>query len=141
MAEIVALDTQPRAIQARVLGAFAATAWLLAAVGLHGLLAFVVAARTREIGVRLALGAQRGGILAMVLGRGLALAGIGALAGLGVAFLAARSLSTLLAGIEPADALTIGASVGLVLVMTVVGSLAPARRAAAIEPIRALRAE
>jgi predicted permease len=141
MSDVLALDTRPRSVQARVLAAFAATAWLLAAVGLHGLLAFVVSTRTREIGVRLALGAQRSEILTMVLRRGLVLAGLGAIAGLAIAFLTARSLRVLLAGVGPADGLTIGAAVVLGLVMTIAGSLVPALRAARTDPMTATRAD
>ncbi len=75
--DVVALETAPRVIQLRVLGAFAMAAFLLAAIGIHGLLAFTVSARSREIGVRIALGAKSGDILRMVIGRSALLAGIG----------------------------------------------------------------
>ena len=141
LSTILANETEARSVQARVLGGFAAISCVLAAVGLHGLLAFVVSSRTREIGVRVALGARRGDILAMIMVRGFRLAAIGALAGVGVAYLAARSVRPLLAGIDPADSMTIGAAVLLSLVMTLAGSLRPALTAARTDPMQATKAE
>jgi ABC-type antimicrobial peptide transport system permease subunit len=95
---IVEADTAARVVQVRVLGAFAVMAVLLAGVGLHGLLAFSVSARAREIGVRLALGATRVNILRLVLARGLMLAAIGTVAGTVCAAWAAQALQSLLFG-------------------------------------------
>jgi putative ABC transport system permease protein len=141
LSTILANETEARSVQARVLGGFAAISCVLAAVGLHGLLAFVVSSRTREIGVRVALGARRGDILAMIVVRGFRLAAIGALVGVAVAYLAARSVRPLLAGIDPADSMTIGAAVLLSLVMTLAGSLRPALTAARTDPMQATKAE
>ena len=138
LSAVVENDTAARAVQARVLGAFAAVACVLAAVGLHGLLSFVVSTRTREIGVRVALGARRRDILAMILLRGLKLAAMGAAVGLGVAYLAGRFVQSILAGIDPADAVTIGAAVLLAFAMTLAGSFFPALGAARTDPKRAL---
>jgi predicted permease len=140
LSAVVENETAPRTVQARVLGAFAAVACVLAAVGLHGLLAFVVSTRTREIGVRVALGAQRRTILTMVLLRGLRLAAIGAAAGIAAACAAGRLVQSILAGVDPADAVTIAAAVGIAIAMTIAGSFFPALGAARTDPKRALTA-
>jgi putative ABC transport system permease protein len=141
LSAIIDGETEPRAVQVRVLGAFAAVACLLAAIGLHGLLSFIVSARTREFGVRLALGADRGDILASVSRRGIELAVIGIIVGLGLAYLAGRSMQALLVGLGPADIPTLAISIGIAMVMTLAGSLLPAIRAARIPPTEALRAD
>ena len=141
LSQIVASQTAPRAIQVRVLGAFALLAFLLAAIGIHGLLAFTVHERTREISVRMALGAQRGDILTMILWRGARLAVIGVGAGALLAFVAGRSLQALLAGVSPGDPITFAAAVALVLAMTLAGSLLPALRATRLDPATAMRVE
>jgi hypothetical protein len=141
LAAIVDGETAARKVQVRVLGAFAALACLLAAVGLHGLLAFVVSARAREFGVRLALGAEPRRILTSVARRGLGLGIAGAAAGIAVAYLAGRSMASLLVGVSPADALTLAIALSVSIGMTLAGSLLPAIRAARTNPITAMRAE
>ena len=141
LAEIVHGDFAFRSVQASVLRAFAAVAVVLASVGLHGLLAFMVSARTREIGVRIALGAPRGDILSMVLGRGLRLACIGSAVGLGVGYLAGWSFRAVLAGVEPTDVVALGGAITVAVVMTLAGSFWPALRAARTDPVTATRAE
>jgi predicted permease len=141
LADLVDGDTAPRRVQVRVLGAFAAMALLLAGVGIHGLLAFAVSTRVREIGVRLALGARRQDVLHMVLRQGVALAVGGAILGLGLAYGAGRLLDVLLAGISPADPMTFVAAVGFVLAIAIIGSLLPAIRASRVDPTTAMRAE
>lgn len=141
LAAVVENDTAARAAQVRVLGAFAGVACLLAAVGLHGLLSFVVAARRREIGVRLALGAEPRDVLAMVAGRGARLAGIGIVAGVLAAVLLGRSLQSLLVGVEPTDGLTLAVATTFTLVLALIGSALPAWRASRISPTEALRAD
>jgi predicted permease len=138
---IVEGETTPRAVQVRVLAAFAAIAGLLAAVGLHGLLAFVVSSRSREFGVRLALGAEPRWILTAIAQQGLMLGVIGAAAGIVVSSLAGRSMESLLVGVHPADVPTIAAAIGVSLAMTLAGSLLPAIRAARTNPIVAMRTE
>jgi ABC-type antimicrobial peptide transport system permease subunit len=98
-----------------------------------------VASRTQEIGVRLALGAQPGNVLKMVLGQGFALASIGIVLGILLAYAAGRALESLLAGVRPGDVVTFCASAVLVLLMTIVGSFAPAMRAIRVDPISTLR--
>jgi len=141
MTDIVGSQTAARSVQVRVLAGFALLAFLLAAIGIHGLLAFTVSQRTPEIGVRIALGAQRGDILRMVLQRGLLLVGAGLLPGLALAYLAGRALQSLLIGVSAIDPPTIAATALLVAMMAVVGTIFPAMRALRIDPIRAIRAE
>jgi putative ABC transport system permease protein len=114
---------------------------VLAAIGLYGLLAYSVAQRRREIGVRMALGAQRRGILALVLGQGALLAGIGVVAGLAGAFAATRYLSSLLFGITPLDPATFVAVALVFAGVALLASYVPARRATGVDPLVALRSE
>ena len=139
--DVVALETAPRTAQVRVLGGFALVALLLAAVGIHGLLAFAVSSRAREIGVRMALGAATRDILATVVGRGLLSAMLGVVIGAAVAFAVGRTLQALLAGVSPADATTFAVAIGVCLATTLAGSLIPALRALRIDPIQTMRAE
>jgi putative ABC transport system permease protein len=141
LTDVLDLETASRSVQVRVLSAFALVAFVLAAVGIHGLLSFAVSQREQEIGVRIALGAQTGDILSMVLGRCLLLAVAGVVPGIALAYAAGRSMEALLAGVPPADALTLASAVALSLLMTVAGSLPPTLRALRIDPITALRAE
>jgi len=139
--EVVALETAPRVVQLRVLGAFAAAAFLLAAIGIHGLLAFTVSARSREIGVRIALGAKSRDILKIVVGRSALLAGLGVTIGALVAYAAARSMQSLLAGVEPENGPVFAAAVGVSLLMALAGSVLPAWRAVRVDPLTATRAD
>ena len=141
LADIVAADTAPRSVQARVLVAFAATAVLLAGIGIHGLLAFAVSSRAQEIGVRIALGAERRDILTLVLRQGLALATVGVALGVALAYVAGRSLEALLAGVSPRDPTAFLAAGAVSLGMVMLGSLLPALRAVRVDPLTAIRAE
>jgi ABC-type antimicrobial peptide transport system permease subunit len=141
LTDIVEADTAPRRAQLRVLAGFAAIAFVLAGIGIHGLLAFTVSGRVREIGVRVALGAQRRDVLAMVVRHAVWLAAVGAIAGAGLAYAAGRAMQALLAGVSPSDPATFGAAVALAFVMTLAGSLLPALRAVRVDPIAAIRAE
>ncbi len=140
-AEIVDSDTASRAAQLRVIGAFAVIAFVLAGIGIHGLLSFAVSQRAQEIGVRRALGAQAGDILSIVVGRCVRLAGIGVIVGVALAYVAGRQMEALLAGVRPADAVTLAAAVGLSILMTAIGSVLPTLRALRVDPIAALRTE
>lgn len=131
-------QTTSRVVQVRVLGAFAAVSCLLAAVGLHGLLAFVVSARTREFGVRLALGARPVQILTLVTRHGLLLGAMGVAAGAAAAYAAGRWLESVLAGVSPADPITFAIAIGVAAIMTIAGSIAPAIRAARTDPRQAI---
>jgi putative ABC transport system permease protein len=141
LAEIVEDNTASRAVEVRVLGAFAAIAFLLAAIGIHGVLAFAVSNRAREIGVRMALGAQRGDIVRMVVLRGALLAVAGVVPGVALAWYAGKMMEALLAGVKPYDAATFLAATGLTVAMTILGCLLPAWRAARVDPMTAMRLE
>jgi predicted permease len=141
MAEVVREETGARTVQVRVLGAFAAAALLLAAVGIHGLLSFVVRSRAQEIGVRVALGARPGHILRLVLGGIGRLTAAGLATGLVLACLSARGLSSLLAGVSPYDVTTLAVAAALAALTAVSGSLLPVLRALRVDPLRVMRAE
>jgi len=141
LAEIVEADTAPRRVQVRVLGAFAAVAFLLAGIGIHGLLSFTVSHRAQEIGVRMALGAQSSDIFGMVLRQSLLLAGAGVVLGVALGYAAGRAMQALLAGVTPGDTAAFAAAVGLSLVMTMLGSFLPALRAVRVDPATVTRAE
>ena len=128
-------------MQVRVLGAFAVIAFVLAAIGLHGLLSFAVSQRTQEIGVRVALGAGPGDILSMVVARAVRLGAVGVVIGLSAAYAAARSMEALLAGVDPGDTETFIAAIALVVVMLALGTTVPTLRALSVDPIRAIRCE
>ncbi len=139
--DIVAAVTAPRSAELRILEAFAALAILLAAIGIHGVLSFVVSQKSREIGIRAALGASPRDILAMVLRHTALLAGAGVLPGLALAYAAGRGLQSLLVGITPGDAQTLLSAAALCGLMTLGGSLVPALRALRVDPISVIRAE
>ena len=141
LSDLVAGETAPRRAQLRVIGAFALLAFLLAGIGIHGLLSYAVSQRTQEIGIRMALGAQRGDILRLVMRDGFVLAAIGVVLGVGLAYAAGRGIEALLFGVQPSDAPTYLAAVALVLTMTLAGSLLPALRAVRVNPTTAIRAE
>jgi predicted permease len=141
LAEVVERDTASRSAQVRVLAAFAVIAFVLAGIGIHGLLSFSVSQRAQEIGVRMALGAQSSDILRLIVRRSVMLALAGVIPGVALAYVAGRSMEALLAGVKPADAPTMLAAVGLAILMTIVGSLLPTLRALRVDPITALRAE
>ena len=141
MAQIVDNETASRSVQARLLGGFAALAFLLAAVGIHGLLSFAVSQRSREIGVRVALGAKPRDILGMVLGQAAFVAVAGVVPGAILAYEAGLAMQALLAGVKPDDPATFLAAAALCVAMTLFGSLLPAWRAVRVDPITALRAD
>jgi putative ABC transport system permease protein len=141
LSEIVEADTAPREVQARVLGAFAAVAALLAAIGIHGLLAFTVSSRAQEFGVRVALGATSRSILGLVFREGATLAAVGGVLGLPLAFASGRAMEALLVGVSPRDGAVFLAASSLTILLTLAGSLVPALRAVAIDPLEAIRAE
>jgi putative ABC transport system permease protein len=141
LSAVVDLETAPRTAQVRVLGGFALLASILAAIGIHGMLAFAVSSRSREIGVRIALGATARDIVSAIVGRGLLATTLGIVIGIGLALGAGRALQALLAGVSPTDSLTFFVAVTLCFSMSVAGALIPALRALRIDPIRAIRAE
>jgi putative ABC transport system permease protein len=124
-----------------LMSAFAALAVLLAAVGVYGVMSHLVTARTREFGVRMALGAPRGAVLRLVVGQGLATTGVGLAVGLAVAAATTRLLSGLLFGVRPLDPLTFSAVPAVLLIVGVVACWLPARRATRVDPMAALRTD
>lgn len=141
MDELVTSTTAEPLFQARLLGAFAILAVVLASVGTYGVLAYSVAVRTHEIGIRLALGARASAVLAMVLKRSLVLAMTGVALGVGGAFGITRVLATFLYGVTPTDPLTF-ASVAVLLCAIAVGAgLIPAIRASRVDPLRAIKVD
>jgi len=122
-------------------GTFAITALLLAAVGIYGVLHFTVARRTKEIGIRMALGARYGQVLRMVLERSLLWVGGGLAIGVALALLARPIMGQMVAGISGSDPLTICAVVAVFAAIVVAACVIPARRAARVDPIQALRHE
>lgn len=114
---------------------------MLACVGLYGLLSYDVERRGREIGVRTALGAQGSTIWSMVVRHGILLVTLGALTGCGAAFAVTRLLTRLLYGVRPTDPLTFASTVSLLVLVGMLASSLPARRAARVDPMNALRSE
>ena len=132
--------TLPR-IAATLLGIFGALALALAAVGLYGVISFAASQRTQEIGVRMALGADRGGILRQILGEGVKLSAIGLAVGTGAALLATPLIESQLVNVSPADAVTFVSTALLLLAVALVASFLPALRASRLDPVEALRTD
>jgi putative ABC transport system permease protein len=141
MRNIVEAETSSRSTQLVILQVFAAIAVLLAAVGLQGLIAFSVSHRLQEIGVRMVLGATTSQIVRLVIDDGLRLACAGVTVGIVLAYAAGRSMSALLAGLDPLDPPTFAAVVALSALMAAFGSFLPAVRAARVNPIAVMRTE
>jgi putative ABC transport system permease protein len=125
--------------QTRLLGAFACVAVVLAAIGIYGVLASSVVERTREIGIRLALGAGRGGVVRMVLWRTLLLAIAGVLLGLTGAYATTQILTSFLFNVTATDRATLMAAAGTLIAVALVAGLVPARKASTVDPLTALR--
>ena len=131
----------PARFSMALLGAFAVVALILATVGLYGVISYAVTQRTREIGIRVALGASPSAVTGLVLGDGFKLIAVGLVIGLAAAAATSRLLGSMLYGMSPADPLTYSAIAGLVAAVAFVASFAPARRALRIDPLEALRAD
>ena len=127
--------------RATLLSVFAVAALLLAAIGIYGVLSFAVTARTREMGIRIALGAERGSVQGLVIGEGLALVAVGVVIGLAGAFAGARVLRTFLFELTPSDPVTYSAVIVVLGVTAVLASWIPGLRASRVDPVIALRAE
>ncbi|HUE85371.1 MAG TPA: ABC transporter permease [Vicinamibacterales bacterium] len=139
--ELVAGTVSPRRFALAVIIGFAGLAWLLAVLGVYGVLSAIMTTRLREVGLRVALGANRWDIIQLVVGRGLVLTVVGLAVGLAGALGAGRLLQAFLFGITPADPVAISASAGFMLVAALIACYLPARRAASADPVTVLRAE
>ena len=139
MEDILDLEVADRHQQMVLLGAFAGLALILASLGLYGLLAYAVAQRSREIGLRIALGATPRAVVSMVAVRGLALASVGLAAGVAAGWAATRAMSGVLYGVPATDVTTFSAVVALLGIVAVVACVVPAARAAKVDPMIVLR--
>ncbi|MGH9830511.1 MAG: FtsX-like permease family protein, partial [Blastocatellia bacterium] len=124
-----------------LLSVFAGLALLLAVIGVYGVISYSYAQRTREIGLRMALGALPSSVKLMALGEGVTLASSGVAIGLGLAFALTRTLASLLYSVSPADPATYAVMVGVLLAAALLACYLPARRASRVEPMSALRYE
>ena len=134
------LADQPR-FQTTLVGFFAAIGLVLAVIGLYGVMSFLVAQRTQEIGVRMALGADKGDVLRLVMGKSLRLIVCGVAVGLVAALAVSRVLTSLLFGVGPRDPLAYGLVAGVLVLVAVLATLVPARAASRVDPVVALRCE
>jgi len=141
LGEAVERSLSREKLLAKLAGFFGALALLLASIGLYGVMAYSVSRRTNEIGIRMALGAQPGNVLGMVLRESVAVVAIGFGAGIPAALACGRYVASQLYGVEPNDAPTIAASAAILLVVALAASILPARRAALLDPLAALREE
>ena len=138
MNDVMDVSIAPRRFSAELVGLFAAVAILLSSIGIYGLLAYMVGQRSREIGIRIALGAQRPDILKLILGKGLLLAGTGIAIGLILSAISARMIAGLLYGVHPIDAIVFVTVPLILLVVAFLATYIPARRATMVDPIIAL---
>lgn len=141
MDEVVADQMTSQTLLTTLVGLFSSLALLLAAIGIYGVLSYVVTQRTREIGIRISLGARRGQVLGLVLKHGIKLSLVGAVAGIVAALAAGKLLASVLHGVSPRDPLVLAATAVGLIVVAFVGCYVPARRATRVDPLVALRYE
>src|SRR5439155_16952689 len=141
MEDAVSRSLGDRRFSLSLLGAFAALAVALALLGIYGVMSYSVSQRTREIGIRMALGAARSGVLRLVVAQGARLAALGVAIGIAGAVALSRVLRSLLFGVSATDPLTYGAIASALILVALGACWLPARRAAGVDPVIALRAE
>jgi len=141
MDENVGTSLASRRLTMTMLGVFAGLALILASIGLYGVMALIVTQRTREMGIRFALGASRSDVLRLVLGQGVVLVEIGLAAGLIGAFFTSRALRSVLYNVAPLDPVALVSALLALLLVALVACFLPARRASLVDPIEALRME
>jgi len=141
MDQLIGISLAQRRLVLVLLASFAVLAALLSAVGIYGVISYAVRQRTHELGIRMALGAQVGDVLKMILTQGLKLAVIGVALGLGAAWVMTRWMVSLLFDVRPQDPLTFGAIAVALLFIALVACWIPARRATKVDPMTALRHE
>ena len=141
LSDLLGIALIAQRVGAAVAGVFGALALALAAIGVYGVVAFSVVQRTRELGIRIALGALRRDVMRLVLAQGLRLATIGVVIGLTLAVAATGALQSILFGVRATDGVTLVGSAAVLTTVALLASLVPARRAAAVDPMVALRSE
>jgi putative ABC transport system permease protein len=141
MSQVVIESMAPQRLSSFIFAAFALVAAVLAAVGIYAVIAYSVAQRTHEIGVRMALGAQRSDILSLVVRQGIKLIVVGLLTGLIAAFAVTRLMASILMGVSPTDLLTFGSISLFLSLIALAACYIPARRATKVDPMEALRYE
>jgi ABC-type antimicrobial peptide transport system permease subunit len=139
--EVIAGALAPRRLSMILLGVFAGLALALACVGIYGVVSYLVGQRTHEIGVRVALGAQRSDVMRLVLGEGARMALVGVAAGIVVAFGLTRLMANQLFGVTAHDPTTYASVTALLILVALVACYVPARRAVRLDPVAALRCE
>jgi putative ABC transport system permease protein len=141
MEDVVAGTVAEPRFRTWLISSFAALALALAAIGLYGVIAYSVAQRTHEIGIRIALGAAASDVVSLVVREGVLVAAAGAIVGLAASAALTGVMSSLLVGVTPRDPLAFAAAAAILLIVAALASYLPARRATRIEPLEALRAE
>ncbi len=141
MDDVVGASVTRQRFLSMLLGIFAAVALTLAAIGTYGILSYMVTERQREIGIRMALGADNGQVIRMIMGQGLGIAVIGILLGVAGAYALSRLTASLLYGVSPSDPLTFVTVAGVITVVATAACVVPTRRAMRVDPLEAIRAD
>jgi putative ABC transport system permease protein len=138
---LVSQSLAPRRFVMQIVGSLSGLAFVLAAIGIYGMLSFSTAQRTREIGVRIAMGGSRSSIMGMVIREGMTLVITGVVVGLGTTLVLTRAMTALLYGVSPTDPATLAGTAVLLLAVALIACYMPARRATTVDPLAALRSQ